>query len=100
MFIRIFRQYAAIIRETAINQLRSEDKIADMGADIIAADLHAQRRITAVEHPHQLNHPFTGHDHRMVRQRRFQRHRTDRQAVTIGGHRAQFAAFGFKQHAV
>ena len=100
VFIRIFRQYAAIIRETAINQLRGEDKIANVGADIVAAYLHAQRGIAAVEHPHQLNHPFTRHDHRMVRQRRFQRHRTDRQAVTIGGHRAQFAAFGFKQHAV
>ncbi len=47
--------------------------------------------IAAVEHPHQLNHPFTRHDHRMVRRQRFQRHRTGRQAVTIGG-RAQFAA--------
>lgn len=43
VFIRIFRQYAAIIRETAINQLRGEDKIANVGADIVAANLHAQR---------------------------------------------------------
>ena len=100
MFIRIFRQYAAIIRETAINQLRGEDKIANVGADIVAANLHAQRGIAAVEHPHQLNHPFTRHDHRMVRQRRFQRHRTDRQTVAVGSNGAQFAAFGFEQHTV
>ena len=73
---------------------------ANVGADIVAANLHAQRGIAAVEHPHQLNHPFTRHDHRMVRQRRFQRHRTDRQTVAVGSNGAQFAAFGFEQHTV
>ena len=71
-----------------------------MSADIVAADLHAQRGIAAVEHTHQLNHAFTRYDHRMIGQGLFQRHRANRQAVAVGRHGAQFAAFGFKQHAV
>jgi hypothetical protein len=32
-----------------INQLRRKDKVADVRADIAAADLHLQRRIAAIQ---------------------------------------------------
>lgn len=99
MFIRIFRQYAAIIRETAINQLRGEDKIANVGADIVAANLHAQRvsppssiRISSITPLRGTITEWFGSDASSGIEHTA--------AVTIGGHRAQFAAFGFKQHAV
>ena len=71
-----------------------------MRADIAAADLQLQRRFAAVQQTHQLNDPFTRHDHRMVGQRLANRHRADRQTVAVGGDGTQLFAFGLKQHAV
>jgi chromosomal replication initiator protein len=69
MFVRVLRQNAAIIREATIHQFGGEDKVANVGANVVAANLYAQRIVAAVEHTHQFNHAFTRYDHRMAWQR-------------------------------
>ena len=39
------RNHAAIFRESAVNQLRSEANVADLDANVIAADRYSQRRL-------------------------------------------------------
>src|SRR5579864_7672142 len=58
--------YSPVLRETAIDQLRSEANVADLGANVISSDRQLDVSVGS-EDPLQLEDAFSGDDHLLTR---------------------------------
>src|ERR1700756_3581357 len=96
-FGRIRGYYAAVLRETTVDQLRSEANVADLGSNVITSDPELDVSLRP-EDPLQLEDPFSGHDHLLAglclpAQLRL----AEREPMPVGRHRAQCPAVGLEQ---
>src|SRR5262249_33660182 len=86
---RISWDNASVLRETTIDQLRSEANIADLGPNVIRANRHLDRSLGA-QNSLQFQYTLAGHDHLVGR---FglagELHLAERQSVSIGRHGTQ-----------
>ena len=98
--VRIGGDNPAIFRETAVNELRCEANIADLGANVISADRQVDRALGA-EASLQLEHTLARHDDLLLRlHRRLEADLAHRQPMAVRRDGPQELALRFQQHAV
>lgn len=63
MFVWVFWQNAVIIWEVIIYQFGGEDKVVNVGVNVVAVNLYVQWIVVVVEYMYQFNYVFMWYDY-------------------------------------
>src|SRR5688572_10685515 len=91
--------YAAIFRESAVNELRCEANVADLGANVIATDRDVNLTL-CTQQSLQFQDAFSRDDHLLTGCLGWQIHLAQCQTMAVSRDRSQHLTVRFQQHSI